>query len=483
MEPLLRAGTVVELAPFQPKKARIGDIVVFPDRGSLTAHRVIAIGKSEVRTSGDNRPTTVERVPFDEIAGTVAAVYESDAPESRRIDDAVFTRRGRVYARLHAIRAALRRAGFLSSRVVRAFSSAPRGRFAALHDALRGWLRNDPESIACALGGVDAEALAAVAERHACAPLLQQAARAIRTAEALALMERLQPYVRDRMLRAPLMGAQVASIVAALNAGQISFALLKGTARVYAGEAESELFPSHDIDVLVPREALAAAIEALLARGYAFRATAREHEEYRRHHHIAPLYPPGGQGWFVELHTQLTIPGWLSTPTDWEALASHFVRIEGPGGPALVLDRFGSTLHHAVHGLALERFRDAILCARGLLALDARERAALQALAAAERHERVRLSAVLALSADLAGIEWPAPGEDVAAYLRWVAAREDFPLALRNRAQVAEAWFAAGQRPTAIRPGVFTYETSPLRVAGRIAIAPLALAGAAMSGR
>jgi len=486
MLPMLCEGMILELGPFRREQTKIGDVVVFLQEETLVAHRVIGFLRDGLETSGDNRPGTVEHVRFHELVGTVEAIYESDAPGAKRLDDEPYRRRGERYALTRGRREAARRAQSFGERLGGAVPWRRRPQFAALRDALTGYVRRDRGLIDSALEGMSVEGLVEFADRHACAPLLQ---RAVSLATPNALTERftarLQQFVRRSAVRSFLMPRQIASIVTVLRESDVPFALLKGTARAYADVPDAIFFPSHDVDALVPVDSLDAAIAALRAKGYFFAAGAEEQARFRRsHHHVAPLYPPSMQGWYVELHTQLATPGTLSTPTGWAELEPHFTTIDGLAGPVAALDSFATALHHAIHGFRFDRFRDAVVCALNLKELDAAQVAALQEIAVRETREPVRFNAFFGLAAEMAEVPWTKPSADVAAYVRWLARREDMPLSLGKRTQPLEAWFASGRRFGAMDPNIIAAdEGTPLRVAGRLALAPLALTYAALLRR
>jgi hypothetical protein len=486
MLPMLCEGMVLELGPFRRDEAKVGDVVVFLQEETMVAHRIVGFTRDGLQTAGDNRPGTVENVRFHELVGIVAAVYESDAPDARRVDDASYRRRGEFLARTRGRRVAARRAKSFGERLGGAAPWSRRPLFATLRRALTGYVRGDPALVDAALGAASVEALVDYADRHACGALLQ---RAVSLASPGALRERfaerLQEFVRRSVVRAFLMPRQIASVIDILREREIPFALLKGTARAYAEVPDAVFFPSHDVDIFLPREHLDDAIAALRERGYFFAAGAREQARFRdSHHHAAPLYPPSMQGWYVELHTLLAPPGTLSTPTDWAALSPHFTTLDGPRGGVAAFDPFGTALHHAVHGFRFDRFRDAVVCALALRELDPAQIEALAEIAARENRERIRMNAFFHVAAEMAQVAWPAPSRDVKAYLDWLPRREDMPLTLGKRTQPIEAWFAAGRDVAGMDPRIVSADDgTPLRVAGRMALAPIALTYAALLRR
>jgi signal peptidase len=56
MNPTLRAGDGLQVEPYEGKKIRVGDVVVFisPENGHNITHRVISIDSEGIRTRGDN---------------------------------------------------------------------------------------------------------------------------------------------------------------------------------------------------------------------------------------------------------------------------------------------------------------------------------------------------------------------------------------------------------------------------------------------
>lgn len=56
---------------------KFGEVIVFPYRGHLVAHRVIGCSP-QVRAAGDASSGQVEHIPYDRILGTVVSVRRSD---------------------------------------------------------------------------------------------------------------------------------------------------------------------------------------------------------------------------------------------------------------------------------------------------------------------------------------------------------------------------------------------------------------------
>jgi len=473
MLPLLREGMILELTAFDRTSARVGDVIVFVQDARLVAHRIIGFGPSDVQTCGDAHPWAPERVVAEAIVGAVAAVYATADPSAARVDDERYRARAARVVRTRPLRASRGRTMAALARTADALPWRRAHRFAALRDVLGAYVRGEPAAIAPAVANTDLAALAEYARWHGCATLLQAALATSPSPRFISVGHALQRHGRRYAVRAIAIRVQIVDVVGTLRAANVPFALLKGAARLYAAD-DALFYATNDLDVLVPPEALDAAIAALRARGYAFLASQHEQRAYRkRHHHAAPLYPPKGGGVAVELHVALARPHWLSTPTDWHALAPHLIRANGAGGEALVLDTFGSFLHHAVHGIGNTRYRDVVTCAKMFSALDSEAREQLAAIVRAERIDPVRLEASFVMATQLAGFVQPNVRRAVAAYVRWVAAREDLPRLLARRTQLLEAWYASGGRPTPLAFRLLAQHVSLRRFVGRLALVPV----------
>jgi hypothetical protein len=475
MLPMLREGMVLRVADGKP---RIGDVVIFRQNDILTAHRVIARTLRGVRTAGDNQPLVVEDVAHDEILAIVDAVYGSDLPDAPRIDTTFFRWRGQLYGRCHAANAFAARVRALVSAGAQFAFPWQRPRAApALLDALGSIVRNDPDAFLGTLGDIPAQRFADLTVRHRCETPILNALRAHDEAPARAVRDLLAPVVRRDAVVSMLQRPHVVALVKTLTSADVPFALLKGAARAFSSDG-SQAHASCDIDVLVPPPALEATIAALRRSGYSFRYNDALQRHYlRTHHHAAPLFPPG-PGPAIEVHTSLALPGTLGLRTDWDALASHLVKVESDDGAAYCFDRFASALHYAIHGIGFERLRDIFFCAQLLLELSDEQRAELQHLAASDAIDPVRFGASLALAARFAGLPW-AIDRRTRRYLDWAVRREDMPTALRTRTYGVEAWFVAGCGTSLRRDIALLNEPSQTQLAGRIALTPVALAYAA----
>lgn len=487
MAPALREGMVLELGAFERPKIALGDVIVFRERARLVAHRVVAAyDDGTLRTSGDAQPWTCESVAPIDVVGVVAAVYESGEPSAARIDATSTRVRGRLLARTRAVRAAVLRP-IMILRIAARFAPWSRPKLiSVLHDALMGYELGNAITVARALRDVDEDVFADFAHRHGCATLLRRALSSVQassmpllaiTPRTKRLADALQGEARLAGLRNIALTAQVESVVAMLKAANVPFALLKGAARLYGSDADASLYGSRDIDIFVRRNDVTAAIHALAAAGYFHKANARERARYLATvHHAAPLYPPEEKGWIVEVHSRLARPHWLSTDTRWEALSDYLVPTDGDREPVLRFDRFGTALHHLIHGIGLRRYRDVWIAARAYRQLTVEEKARIASIVAAERRDRIRLSAIFALVAEAADLPLARIDPDVAAYLAWVRKRESLPRSMRRGAYAIEAWYASGARIEPIGLRIVLDEGTFLSVVARIALAPLTLA-------
>lgn len=445
MLPLMREPMVLELAPVAQRIA-VGDVVVFEREEKLVAHRVTGLRKGVLETCGDAQPWSPEYPALHALVGKVKAIFEDGRPDAARVDTKIFRARGRFYARTREARALLFRAGTRLRRIIRALPWRRERSYPALLDSMTAVMVGDRVRFERSLSQVSAGALCGIARRHRCAGTLVGALGTFQTVGASAdyLRRTLQPLVRNDVMLALALREQVGSIAATLASCDVPFALLKGAARSYRDEPDFVLHPSIDIDILVPAAKLDDAVDVFHARGYDEREYTTMRQWFKtRHHHAAPLFPPG-PGFGIELHTLLARPGLLSTPLDWESLRSYMVPVQGPAGAVLCLDAVGAALHLAVHSLGLKRLRDSVLLAHSLVRMSEREKQMLQGIVAAERVDPTRLEGSFALAASIAGIPWP-QSQKTKRYLAWVARREDIPQYF-SRGELIEDWYIAGCR-------------------------------------
>jgi hypothetical protein len=441
MQPSLRQPMILQVG--SGGEARVGDVLIFLNGTTHVAHRVIGTAAGEFRTAGDAQPHVVERVSREAVIGRVVAVWSDASPDAARVDGALHRLRGWYFARFHFVRGALQRARMKASDLLqRAQPRLRRRAVPRLIDALSGACRNDAARLVRALD-VDPEAFRVADERHRTAAAIGEAVRKLdATADISAGVATMLRRARlDAVLGATRMQRAVEATVEALRATGVPFALLKGAARVYAGDPEAAYHQSDDVDVLLRRADVDRVVAALIERGWTYRDDPASVERFARiHHHAASLFPPAGE-FPLELHHALAPPGALSIATTWDALHAHLIPLEGPAGPVLRLDAVGTALHLAVHAIGLTRLRDTGLLARLLGKFGDAEREELRLWIGAERRDPVRLAAAVVLAAHVAGIEWP-HARPVDAYIDWALRREDLPQRLRTRCDVVEARMA-----------------------------------------
>lgn len=434
MLPSLHAPMMLQLG--SARRVRVGDVIVFYNGETHVAHRVVALDASGFVTAGDAQPQVSERVHPGDVVGRVVAVWSNAGPRAFRVDRHRHRLRAAYFARAYRLR---RFAAKLADFARRA---DPRTRIRATPQivrAIRAACNGDADRLADALS-TDAAAFFGADERHRTAAWLAERARTA------AILERLPAEITGRLRRARLEAAMGAACmrpvleatIAALHEAGLTFALLKGAARIYGGAPDAACHPADDIDVLLAPDDVERAAAALLARGWTYRDDPAEVERFRREqHHAASLFPPGGS-FPVELHRALALPRALSTRTDWEAMAPFLESVEGPAGTVLRLDTAGTALHLGIHAIGLTRLRDIALLAPALRRMTEAERARLAGIVRAERRDQVRLDAAFALAARVAGVAWPS-SERATAYIAWALRREDLPRRLRERCDAVEA--------------------------------------------
>lgn len=77
MWPVLREPAVLEVHPYQGRRIRVGDVIVFRSVGVTVAHRVVGIHAEGVRTRGDNVPQNDPHLcPLLQIRGQVVNAWQ-----------------------------------------------------------------------------------------------------------------------------------------------------------------------------------------------------------------------------------------------------------------------------------------------------------------------------------------------------------------------------------------------------------------------
>lgn len=318
-----------------------------------------------------------------------------------------------------------------------------RGGFAALID------------VATAVEGGHATAVDAILRRTPTGVLLRSAARhrclgyvrrsivdsKIRSEPARAIVAALREYAARAAVQSYATRGQLFRMVGILDRAAISFALLKGAARLFRGDREAEDTAMYDLDLLVPEADGLRALEALQGEGYRPRAAGNAQRYWPRHHHLVPLEPPEA-GLPVELHLQLAPQAMLSMATDWKAFERYCEPLERDGARALAFNAVGTALHLTIHGAGVKRLHDAIVLAR-ILASDPTMLGRLNEEFDGERWQPIPLRATLAVAASIAGVSYDL-SPAVARYLVWMRRREDLAPYVRERSQFADAWYGNG---------------------------------------
>lgn len=442
MLPLLRKPMVLELGPFT-QNAKAGEVLVFAQGAHLVAHRVIGFHDDIILTAGDNTPWKSEEVRTFQVVGSVVAVYADDGPDAKRVDDWLFQSQGFLKARLHGLRRLAHQLRHQLARGSRGLNAWGRvRRFPILVKALTAIFEDNKEGLESALAAVGHLILLPTVRNHGCSSILLQGISrlGIDPDSNIGLITGLQKSSRATALKVLLLRDQIASLVSILDGASIDFALLKGAARIYRGDADAHFHKSSDIDVLIRKIDMDAAINALSSAGYVRRATDEMAALYvAHHHHYAPLRPPNG-GAAVELHVALSQPGTLSRTLDWDYLSRYLLTFEGPNGRAQFLNNAGAAIHLATHAIGIRRLRDVVVLAQLMTKLDQSELSQLQRFVNDESAELIRLDATFMLAAQIAGIPWEGSTR-AKRYVAWVNRREDLPIFIRQRSTVVESCY------------------------------------------
>ncbi|HEY9180663.1 MAG TPA: nucleotidyltransferase family protein [Candidatus Baltobacteraceae bacterium] len=420
MRPDLREGMTLEIVKGPP---RVGAIAVFRFGSSVLAHRVLAVRDNTVICGGDAHAGYVERIDAADVAGTVRAVYDANG---ERVDGIAFRLRGLARARFHRLRAICS----LTLPNVR-----PRC-YATLIEMMSAALRGDTSALTAAVQTRPVIAMAGLARRHRCAAALCAALQPAEGRESVALRAYLQ---RDRWaaaLSVAHLRRQTLDVLRIAHENAIAAVPLKGAQRALLHLPEAELYPSSDIDVLVPPEQVERLCEALMRAGYVQPA---KDSFYPNHHHAAPLVKAGALP--VEVHHALSKTP-LSVPKDYAALASHLRTLDAGGMPVTILDPVATALHLAVHTLQRPALREMLLLAQQLLRMDESERRALRGLLEREPAYRSHLIGAVVFACEMAGIPWSGD-DDSARFAEWMKLREELPRPLRARTACADAWIGA----------------------------------------
>ena len=316
--------------------------------------------------------------------------------------------------------------------------------FIALVEAMKAVTQGDGDRLSAVLQSTDLEALPRMAARHRCAGALLRGLGALGVADPSdgALVKSLKASVKAAAFQSFAVRAQLGAVLDAFRRAGVPCVLLKGAARLHAGEDDADWSPIFDLDLLIRERDVNAAVAALKTMGYRANESDGSEAWYRaHHHHLVPFEPPG-PGLPVELHLVLGWPEAISQRFDWTRIAPYLEPLDATG-TAYRLDPTGTALHRAMHAIDMTRLHDVVLLARcvqrgGDATLDALER-----LWRAESRQRVALQAAVTLASAIAGRTLDAPRE-VRRYLGWVTRREELPRPVRLRTGLADAWFMNG---------------------------------------
>lgn len=450
MWPLLREPMVLSLAPFDPHTAK-DTIVALDLGGDVVLRRIIGKRDGSWLVCGDAYPLAVSTAKERQIVGELDAVYRDDSPTARPLNAKYFSARSALAARSHSLRALavwLRSMGYGVLQYAGLYPvSFP---FKALLEAMSAIVNDDWVALGAAIDSCNASSLIGIALRHGCTGILIEGMRHGR----LVSLSRYEPLTRGLETSSHRIEHetdstrnQIEEIVHIFNDEGLPFALLKGSARLFAGLPGMELHPSTDIDILLPADLISAAADALRRHGYHYGCEPDVSLYLAYHHHAAPLVPPT-KGLNVELHFALAPPRKLSQTLDWHKLEPHITSVTTAAGTAGCLDAFGSALHLCVHSIGVYKLRDVVLVAQMLRNQpDLLEE--LEEFSAREIWEPVRLSSAVALAARIGRLQKPeAPA--VRHYLSWLIGREDLPEVIRCRTGTFERRFRseAGRETT-----------------------------------
>ncbi len=451
MEPLLRAGMVVDIEPLDGPPRR-GDVLVFRSQRGLVAHRLVGgellsagahnmlhvrrtldSQRGTFRTAGDAHPDRVERVRAEHVVGRVCAVWSSAAPDAVRVDDARHRRLGKRIARTQAVRSIAARVRAYAA-VTAAMLTADAARdtspvFAALTAATQAFERGDAVRGVALLAALPRPRALELTRRHHLGGLVSRWLDDAARAGIDVPPDLREPYRRIRLANA-LQAARVLDCVRdvrdRLTAAGIPLVFLKGGARLAAGVPDADLQFAGDVDALVPANEAARALAVLRAAGYgdvqtpAWRAG---HAAWL--HHGEPLVAPA-IGVPVEIHHSLVPPALVNQRLDYAALAPAAQTVYGPIGAVRVFDEVTAAVHLAYHARDLAVWRDIVLLARLLRRFDDAARARFDGWIAGERRDGLRLRSAVA-AADAFETEPRAMSPAVRRYLAWVNVREDLP--------------------------------------------------------
>src|SRR5512140_1691228 len=169
-----------------------------------------------------------------------------------------------------------------------------------------GGEKNDPAIRALLAGPLDWAKLTWLAEQERATPVLWRRLSAIAP-----LPDDAQPLHRMSMVsefRMAHLESRMLSALETLSDAEIEPVLLKGAALALTVYGSFVARPMSDVDLLVPREDVMRAHDALTASGWT-EGVENSPEFYEGHHHLQPLVDSQGTGTSLELHTSLFFEG------------------------------------------------------------------------------------------------------------------------------------------------------------------------------
>jgi hypothetical protein len=447
MLPVLHEPMVLQLVRYagEPK---LGDVLVFAHGDQLIAHRyLMRMRNGSLVLAGDAMPGRYDVIGPEHVVGTVKAVWSNAGDGAERVDRRSHRARGLCSAiyRLACVRA--RQVWRTSANLLQRVNPRARPRpYVALFNALAAILQNDAVLLRRWVTAVDAHRLLEMSSRHLCGPILIDGLEALNVANALpenalSLLrkERWGTAMRTRLLR-----QQVERVIDVCNDTGAVPILLKGSARLFAGELAGDRHDSDDIDVLLPRDQIAAVTSAFHEVGYSEQPGTIE--KYAPLHHTAPLFP-NASGVPLELHHVLAPPGEVRARTDYASFAGHMRVVEVSGRRAGLLDDFAGAMHSAIHAREPATLRNLVILAHQLRRLTPAELDSLYAVADREDHQRHRLHAALYAASQLAGLPLR-PTPNALRIAEWRMRRYDLPRAFSMRSDAIEWWIATSGRAT-----------------------------------
>jgi hypothetical protein len=448
MLPLLSEPMVLQLSRYEGSP-KLGDVLVFSRNNQLISHRYLAHSRNGLLLlAGDAvAGNTYDVIAPELVVGTVNAVWSDASAIATRVDEPWYRIRG-LGAAIHRLAfLRLRQVLSLSVKLVRHANPRARSRpYGALFGALAAVMQNDAVALRACVTAVDPHLLVRMSSMHLCGPILLEGLEASGVLAALpensvAILrkERWAAQMRTRRLL-----QQVNNVVDVCNAVGAVPILLKGAARLFKGDRQSDLHQSDDIDVLLPRDQIDAVTTALHERGYAEQPGMIE--RYAPLHHTAPLFP-SDPGVPVELHHLLAAPGEVRTRSDYASFANSTRVVEESGRRLGVLDDFGSALHSVIHDREQATLRNLVILGYQLRRLTPAEIDTLYEVADREDLERHRFHAALYAASRLAGLPLR-PTPTALRVFEWRMRRFDLPLGLSIRADSIEWLIATSGRAT-----------------------------------